>query len=185
MTFTVPLPPSSLIFGAEPAWLASLRFSTDCWVKCFGVDLEQRREQATTGTSAEILRRMMLQSQVAGCRKTRSHRWNDARFLRWIEYHAEAFDVVYSKLTTGTSVTTARSFVKNFHYVEYLLAKRHRIRMENWSRGHREGMCQLLQNHDRYFSPVMRFHKLHHRERRAFMSELDTEFSAIANLDSA
>ncbi len=177
---TVTFPPSSLVFSAQPAWLESLRIGTDWLARCFGVDLEEHRKQvAAAKASTEVLRRMLFQSQVAGCRKTRSQRWNNAHFLRWIEYHAAAFDVVYGKLTTGISVPAARSFVRNFHYVEYLLAKRHLVLMENWSQHHRDKMCQLLQDDDRSFSRVRRFHKLPHKRRRTFMCELDAAFSAM------
>lgn len=173
------------LFINERLWLEAFRSGTDFLASCFGFDLKYRRNLAVAqAASAEVTRRMTLQSQIAGCRKSRSDRWNHAHFLRWIEFHAAAFDVVYGKLTDNISVAAARLFVRNFHYVEYLLAKRNRIRMEDWGRSHRGKLCLLIKSNDRYFSTIRRFHRLHRKDCRAFMDELDIAFALVAIAES-
>lgn len=169
----------------EPPWVTAWKLGTEWWLRWVEVNLEEHRKQVTAKKAdEEALRRMVLQSQVAGCRKTRSERWNNAHFLRWIEYHAAAFDVVYGKLTSGISVPAARSFVRNFYYTEYLIAKRHRVLMEDWNRLHRDKLCELLRGNDHLFSRVRRLHRLSRRSLRTFMDELDSTFSRMLNVET-
>lgn len=146
----------------------------------FGIDLaDQRKKKEAEACCRALEKKLDLQIEIAGCQKKgRSERWKNARFMRWQQYHAAAFDLVYGKLTDGISIEQAKIFLENFHYVEYLLAKRHHIRMREWGRYHREQLCAILRDDDQFFSGVRRFHRMKRTAHHKLMDRIDAAFSA-------
>lgn len=182
----------SLNVPSQPPWVELWNNTADFWTRLFGVNLEKRQQQKLAEAQAElerqaaiqdacndVARKLALQVKVAGCDlKRRSERWNNAQFMRWQQYHAAAFELVYGKLSGAITVKQAEVFSRNFHYVEYLLAKRHHILMEEWGRKHREKLCELLRSNDQLFSGVRRFHRMKRLQHHKLMDQIDSAFSA-------
>lgn len=132
-----------------------------------------QRRIAAEATSAALDKKMKFQARVAGCRRTRTERWNNAHFMRWQEYHAAAFEVVYGKMSDDITVHEARVFTSNFLEVEHRLAKRHHRLMSGWGKPHRKMLCDLLKANSQWFARVRRFDRLSRVRRHILINEIN------------